>query len=56
MTFWHAILASYADVEDITARERWIDERRDEAQRLHRIAYQDWIRSGAEPKPRYGTN
>jgi hypothetical protein len=54
MTFWHALLESCA--EDITTRERWFDEKRDEAQRLHRTAYQDWTRSGAEPKPRYGTN
>ncbi len=49
MTFWTDILRQWPS----SAREDWIAEKRDEAERLFRKQRREWINQGAEPKPRY---
>lgn len=37
-----------------TPFDAWIETKRDEAQRLNRDNYRQWLRDGAQPAPRFG--
>ena len=50
MTFWHDLLRQTPQ----TPFADWVAEKRDEGERLHRVARREWIKGGAMPAPVYG--